>query len=125
MGVNRGYLMENYRLFHSTDRRDADFLSHSHDFHKVVFSLSGKVTYTMEGTIYELRDMMRYLMPDEAELKTLAEGVVAKLESMTDAEYDELSEELSISMDFESEDAAYGFMPPFFYDDFDPDEEPE
>lgn len=77
------------------------------------------------GTIYELRDMMRYLMPDEAELKTLAEGVVAKLESMTDAEYDELSEELSISMDFESEDAAYGFMPPFFYDDFDPDEEPE
>lgn len=77
------------------------------------------------GTIYELRDMMRYLMPDEAELKTLTEGVVAKLESMTDAEYDELSEELSISMDFESEDAAYGFMPPFFYDDFDPDEEPE
>ena len=77
------------------------------------------------GTIYELRDMMRYLMPDEAELKTLAEGVVAKLESMTDAEYDELSEELSISMDFESEDGAYGFMPPFFYDDFDPDEEPE
>ena len=79
------------------------------------------------GTIYELRDMMRYLMPDEAELKTLAEGVVAKLESMTDAEYDELSEELSygFSADFESEDVAYGFMPPFFYDDFDPDEEPE
>ena len=77
------------------------------------------------GTIYELRDMMRYLMPDEAELKTLAEGVVAKLESMTDAEYDELSEELSFSVDFESEDAAYGCMPVFFHDDFDPDEEPE
>lgn len=64
MGVNRGYLMENYRLFHSTDRRDADFLSHSHDFHKVVFCLSGKVTYTMEGTIYELRAWDILIVPE-------------------------------------------------------------
>ncbi len=50
------------------------------------------------GTIYELRDMMRYLMPDESELKALAEGVVAKLESMTDDEYEELNRELIENM---------------------------
>ena len=46
------------------------------------------------GTIYELRDMIRYLMPDEAELKTLAADVIAKLERMTDAEYDDMCNEL-------------------------------
>lgn len=83
------------------------------------------------GTIYELRDMMRYLMPDESELKALAEGVVAKLESMTDDEYEELNRELSekmaaaYAMDFSDEDSAYGAMLPFFPDEMDMDEDPE
>ena len=66
------------------------------------------------GTIYELRDMMRYLMPDEAELKTLAEGVVAKLEGMTDDEYNALSEELipNYVEAFDCEATAY--CSPFF-----------
>ncbi len=83
------------------------------------------------GTIYELRDMMRYLMPDEGELKALATGVIAKLESMTDDEYEALNKELSektaaaYAMDFSDEDSSYGSMPPFFLDDIDLDEEPE
>lgn len=83
------------------------------------------------GTIYELRDMMRYLMPDESELKALAAGTIAKLESMTDDEYEELNKELSektaaaYAMDFFDEDSAYGSVPPFFLDDLDLDEEPE
>lgn len=51
---NRGYLHEPYRLFHSTDQRDADFDTHYHEFHKLIFCLSGGVTYTMEGRIYAL-----------------------------------------------------------------------
>lgn len=51
----RGYLHENYRLFHSTDRRDVDFETHSHDFHKIVLCLSGRVTYIVEGVTYFLR----------------------------------------------------------------------
>ena len=51
----RGYLHENYRLFHSSDRRDVDFETHSHDFHKIVLCLSGRVTYIVEGVTYFLR----------------------------------------------------------------------
>ena len=43
-----------------------------------------------KGTIYELRDMMRYLMPDETDLMKLTQGVIAKLENMTDEEFDAL-----------------------------------
>ena len=35
------------------------------------------------GTIYELRDMLRYLMPDETELRQLAESAISKLEAMS------------------------------------------
>ena len=58
------------------------------------------------GAIYELRDMMRYLMPDETELKASAESAVSKLEGMTDAEYDEL---------------IYGLNPPSLADLFNAD----
>lgn len=52
--TRRGYLNEPYRLFHSSDQRDLDFEAHSHDFHKLVFCLSGKVSYVMEGLTYSL-----------------------------------------------------------------------
>jgi len=52
--IRRGYLHENYRLFHSSDRRDMDFQSHNHDFHKIVLCLDGRVTYIMEGSTYFL-----------------------------------------------------------------------
>lgn len=62
--INRGYLREDYRLFHSTDRRDMDFQTHSHDFHKVVLCLSGQVTYIVEGTTYYLRTWDTLLVPE-------------------------------------------------------------
>ncbi|MBQ9944348.1 MAG: helix-turn-helix domain-containing protein [Clostridia bacterium] len=61
--VSRGYLNEPYRLFHSTDKRDADFEAHSHDFHKMVFCLKGRVTYIMEGNSYELQSGDMLLIP--------------------------------------------------------------
>lgn len=77
------------------------------------------------GTIYELRDMVRYLMPDEEELQQLAESVIEKLEDMTDDEYNELSDELTPDTfdSFDDEDSAYGGY--FTFTDIDPDAEIE
>ena len=62
------------------------------------------------GTIYELRNMTRYLMPDEADLMKLTDAVISKLEAMTDADYDALSDELTPDCfeAFDGEDAAFG-----------------
>ena len=46
------------------------------------------------GVIYELRDMLRYLMPDEQKLKDLTESTINKLEQLTDEEYKTVSEKL-------------------------------
>lgn len=61
---NRGYLNEDYRLFHSTDRRDMDFQTHSHDFHKLVLCLAGGVTYIVEGVTYDLSPWDILLIPE-------------------------------------------------------------
>ncbi len=44
-----------------------------------------------KGTIYELYCMMDYLMPDEKELVTLTKRTIAKLESMTDDDFDKVA----------------------------------
>ena len=78
------------------------------------------------GTIYELRNMKRYLMPDEADLMKLTDGVISKLEAMTDADYDTLSDELTPDRfeAFDCEDAAFGNCFPDIMD-IDPDAEIE
>jgi len=60
---SRGYLHEHYRLFHSSDRRDMDFQSHFHDFHKIILCLSGHVTYIMEGKTHFLRPWDLMIIP--------------------------------------------------------------
>ena len=60
----RGYLHEKYRLFHSSDRRDVDFETHSHDFHKIVLCLNGRVTYIVEGVTYFLRPGDVLIIPE-------------------------------------------------------------
>ena len=45
---------------------------------------------TRLGLMQELRLMQCYLMPDEASLRELSEGVIEKLKLMTDAEFVEL-----------------------------------
>jgi AraC-like DNA-binding protein len=51
----RGYLNEDYRLFHIKDRRVLDVDYHYHEFDKVVVFISGKVTYIVEGKSYFLQ----------------------------------------------------------------------
>lgn len=50
-----GYLKEDFRLFHINDRTDREFEWHYHDFHKIIFFVSGKVTYHIEGKAYQLK----------------------------------------------------------------------
>ena len=42
------------------------------------------------GLIDALTNMLGYLQEDEAELRTLAESVISRLQSMTDTEYSKL-----------------------------------
>lgn len=50
-----GYLKEDFRLFHINDQTKKDFSYHYHDFHKIIFFISGKVTYHIEGKAYHLK----------------------------------------------------------------------
>lgn len=53
--LSRGYLNEDFRMFHIRDRRDAKFDFHFHSFDKAIVFLSGRVTYYVEDKAYHLR----------------------------------------------------------------------
>ena len=53
----RGYLHEDYRLFHLRDSRELKLDYHYHEFDKLVFPLSGRVTYHIEGIRYSLQPL--------------------------------------------------------------------
>ena len=78
-----------------------------------------------KGTIKELKNMVRYLMPDETDLHDLADGVILKLKDMSDEEYDELSDSLTPDCSFDCEDTAYGGFSLSLFDEIDPDAEIE
>lgn len=50
----RGYLNDNFRLFHLKDRHTKPIDFHYHEFLKVVIFYSGDVTYIIEGKNYKL-----------------------------------------------------------------------
>lgn len=50
----RGYLKDNYRIFKINDKTNTKFDFHYHEFDKIVFFLSGNVTYIIEGKEYIL-----------------------------------------------------------------------
>ena len=56
----KGYLMQEFRVFRLRDARLKDIPFHYHDFHKILFFLSGAVDYTIEGKTYplEARDIV-------------------------------------------------------------------
>jgi AraC-like DNA-binding protein len=53
--TKRGYLKEDFHLFHIKDKKEMEFQYHSHDFHKIVMFISGGVTYHIEGKAYKLQ----------------------------------------------------------------------
>ena len=50
----RGYLFEDFRLFHLKDDRGATVDFHYHEFYKVVLLLTGSGSYYVEGSNYQL-----------------------------------------------------------------------
>lgn len=59
----RGYLLEDFRLFHLKESRAQRFDFHYHEFDKVVVFRSGQVTYTVEGKAYFLTPGDLLLIP--------------------------------------------------------------
>lgn len=51
----RGYLNQNFRLFHIKDQTEQTIENHYHDFDKILIFVSGSVTYTIEGKSYYLK----------------------------------------------------------------------
>lgn len=62
-GLPSGFLTGDYRLFRLKDSRAQRFDYHFHDFDKVIFFLSGAVTYMVEGRAYFLRPGDALLVP--------------------------------------------------------------
>lgn len=51
----RGYLNEDFLLFHLKDCKGEQYEYHYHDFYKIIIFISGKVTYLVEGKVYNLK----------------------------------------------------------------------
>lgn len=52
--TKRGYLLEDFRLFHLRDDLGTGMDAHYHEFHKLVFLMSGSGAYVVEGRRYQL-----------------------------------------------------------------------
>lgn len=85
----RGYLREDYRLFHLSGSLSLEVENHYHEFHKLVFFRSGKVTYAVEGMLSDLQAQDIVIVPM---------GCVHRVESEPGAGYDRSI--LYISPDF-------------------------
>ena len=51
----KGYLLEDFRLFHLKDAKGTNMEYHYHEFHKLVLLLSGRGNYTVEDQRYALQ----------------------------------------------------------------------
>ena len=52
--TNKGYLREDFRLFHLRDQKELPVQAHYHEFDKLLLLYRGRVEYTVEGVVYEL-----------------------------------------------------------------------
>ena len=51
----RGYLKEDFRLFHLADNNLGPMDYHYHTFHKIIILLAGRTGYAIEGERYTLQ----------------------------------------------------------------------
>ncbi len=52
--AKKGYLYDNFKIFHLTDSKLGDIDFHYHDFHKILIHLSGNTSYSIEGQTFDL-----------------------------------------------------------------------
>ncbi len=72
--ANKGYLFENFRLFHLRDRRAQQVETHYHEFDKALVMYSGKVDYIIEGVTYSLSPGDILFVPHHAIHKPVISG---------------------------------------------------
>ena len=53
--TKRGYLLEDFRLFHLKDEPKSEIGFHYHEFHKILLLLSGSGNYSVDGTRYAMK----------------------------------------------------------------------
>lgn len=53
--TKKGYLQEDFRLFHTKDDGSQEIDYHYHEFYKLLFLLSGRGTYFVEGKRYSIK----------------------------------------------------------------------
>ena len=51
----RGYLYQDFKMFHIKDSEEKKYEYHYHDFYKILIMLRGNVTYSIEGKSYKLK----------------------------------------------------------------------
>ena len=61
--VQRGYLREDFRLFHLKGPMEEQLDWHYHTFHKLIFFLGGTSSYGLEGRSYPLEAGAVILVP--------------------------------------------------------------
>lgn len=77
----RGYLLEDFRLFHLKSALKEDTAFHYHEFHKLVFFLSGKGNYIVEGRSYALKPY---------DIVLVQRGAIHKAEIASDETYERI-----------------------------------
>lgn len=80
-GIERGYLNEQFRLFHTRDQTDLHVDWHYHTFDKLVFFLSGHAEYSVESQTYALRP---------GDLLTIGRGQLHRVHVQNDAPYERI-----------------------------------
>lgn len=50
--MERGYLVEPYKIFYLEEQHETTYEAHYHDFHKLIFVLEGHLNYYIEGKRY-------------------------------------------------------------------------
>lgn len=62
----KGYLYDDFKMFHIKDHVKRNYSYHYHDFYKLLVFLRGNVTYTIEGKSYKLKPFDMVLVNKEA-----------------------------------------------------------
>lgn len=55
LSMKRGYLNEEFQIFHIKDQENIEIDYHHHDFNKIILFISGEVSYIIEGKCYRLK----------------------------------------------------------------------
>ena len=75
----RGYLHEQFRLFHTVDQNELNVDWHFHSFDKLVFFRSGRVEYAVESESFQLRP---------GDLLVISHGQLHRMRSWPDTPYE-------------------------------------